>query len=90
LIYVDIRLLCGVQHFEDTVKVFEGLVLENDLAFAVLVLDLNAQSEGALELLLGFAHIGIEDALGLAERNIELNEIPLSPVRLFELITQQP
>ena len=31
----------------------------------------------------------IEDALGLAERNIELNEIPLSPGRLFELITQR-
>jgi len=27
----------------------------------------------------------IEDALGLGERNIELNEIPLSPNRLFEL-----
>jgi aerobic carbon-monoxide dehydrogenase large subunit len=27
----------------------------------------------------------IEDALGLAEKNIELNEIPLSPNRLFEL-----
>ncbi len=30
----------------------------------------------------------IEDALGLAERNIELNEIPLSPNRLFELIVK--
>jgi CO/xanthine dehydrogenase Mo-binding subunit len=27
----------------------------------------------------------IEDALGLLERKIELNEIPLSPGRLFEL-----
>jgi aerobic carbon-monoxide dehydrogenase large subunit len=31
----------------------------------------------------------IEDALGLAEKNIELNEIPLSPNRLFEL-TMKP
>jgi carbon-monoxide dehydrogenase large subunit len=31
----------------------------------------------------------IEDALGLAERKIELNEIPLSPTRLFELASQQ-
>src|SRR5580700_1464370 len=31
----------------------------------------------------------IEDALGLAERKIELNEIPLSPMRLFELASQQ-
>ena len=31
----------------------------------------------------------IEDALGLTERKIELNEIPLSPVRLFELISRQ-
>jgi aerobic carbon-monoxide dehydrogenase large subunit len=30
----------------------------------------------------------IEDALGLAQRNIELNEIPLSPDRLFELTTK--
>ena len=29
----------------------------------------------------------IEDALGLADRNIELNEIPLSPNRLFALTT---
>jgi CO/xanthine dehydrogenase Mo-binding subunit len=28
----------------------------------------------------------VEDALGLAERKIELLEIPLSPNRLFELI----
>jgi CO/xanthine dehydrogenase Mo-binding subunit len=27
----------------------------------------------------------IEDALGLLARNVELNEIPLSPGRLFEL-----
>jgi hypothetical protein len=27
----------------------------------------------------------IEDALGLLAQNIELNEIPLSPNRLFEL-----
>jgi len=32
----------------------------------------------------------IEDALGLAERKIELNEIPLSPNRLFELTTNAP
>ena len=32
----------------------------------------------------------IEDALRLAERKIELNEIPLSPTRLFELASQQP
>jgi aerobic carbon-monoxide dehydrogenase large subunit len=31
----------------------------------------------------------IEDALGLAERKIELNEIPLSPARLFELATRR-
>jgi carbon-monoxide dehydrogenase large subunit len=31
----------------------------------------------------------IEDALGLAERKIELNEIPLSPGRLFELASQR-
>jgi carbon-monoxide dehydrogenase large subunit len=31
----------------------------------------------------------IEDALGLAERKVELNEIPLSPTRLFELASQQ-
>jgi aerobic carbon-monoxide dehydrogenase large subunit len=30
----------------------------------------------------------IEDALGLLQRNIELNEIPLSPNRLFELTTK--
>jgi aerobic carbon-monoxide dehydrogenase large subunit len=30
----------------------------------------------------------IEDALGLTERKIELNEIPLSPARLFELAAQ--
>jgi len=30
----------------------------------------------------------IEDALGLPQRNIELNEIPLSPNRLFELTTK--
>ncbi len=30
----------------------------------------------------------IEDALGLLQQNIELNEIPLSPNRLFELITK--
>jgi CO/xanthine dehydrogenase Mo-binding subunit len=30
----------------------------------------------------------IEDALGLADRKIELNEIPLSPNRLFELTIQ--
>ena len=32
----------------------------------------------------------IEDALGLADRNIELNEIPLSPNRLFALTTTSP
>ena len=32
----------------------------------------------------------IEDALGLAERKIELNEIPLSPTRLFELVKPRP
>jgi aerobic carbon-monoxide dehydrogenase large subunit len=31
----------------------------------------------------------IEDALGLTARKIELNEIPLSPARLFELASQQ-
>jgi CO/xanthine dehydrogenase Mo-binding subunit len=31
----------------------------------------------------------IEDALGLLQRNIELNEIPLSPNRLFELTTKR-
>ena len=31
----------------------------------------------------------IEDALGLAARKIELNEIPLSPNRLFELTTRR-
>jgi aerobic carbon-monoxide dehydrogenase large subunit len=31
----------------------------------------------------------IEDALGLAGRNIELNEIPLSPNRLFELTAKR-
>jgi aerobic carbon-monoxide dehydrogenase large subunit len=31
----------------------------------------------------------IEDALGLADRNIELNEIPLSPNRLFELTAKR-
>jgi len=31
----------------------------------------------------------IEDALGLGERKIELNEIPLSPARLFELASRQ-
>jgi len=31
----------------------------------------------------------IEDALGLAEKNVELNEIPLSPGRLFQLISQR-
>jgi CO/xanthine dehydrogenase Mo-binding subunit len=30
----------------------------------------------------------IEDALGLPARKIELNEIPLSPNRLFELTTR--
>ncbi|HXW27123.1 MAG TPA: xanthine dehydrogenase family protein molybdopterin-binding subunit [Xanthobacteraceae bacterium] len=30
----------------------------------------------------------IEDALGLPEQNVELNEIPLSPNRLFELTTK--
>jgi CO/xanthine dehydrogenase Mo-binding subunit len=30
----------------------------------------------------------IEDALGLLAQNIELNEIPLSPNRLFELTTK--
>jgi aerobic carbon-monoxide dehydrogenase large subunit len=30
----------------------------------------------------------IEDALGLPQRNVELNEIPLSPNRLFELTTK--
>jgi len=30
----------------------------------------------------------IEDALGLADRKIELNEIPLSPNRMFELTTK--
>jgi carbon-monoxide dehydrogenase large subunit len=30
----------------------------------------------------------IEDALGLAEKNVELLEIPLSPNRLFELMTK--
>jgi aerobic carbon-monoxide dehydrogenase large subunit len=30
----------------------------------------------------------IEDALGLADRNIELNEILLSPNRLFELMAK--
>jgi len=32
----------------------------------------------------------IEDALGLTERSIELNEIPLSPNRLFELTAGRP
>src|SRR5579863_4853499 len=32
----------------------------------------------------------IENALGLLERKIELNEIPLSPSRLFELINKPP
>jgi aerobic carbon-monoxide dehydrogenase large subunit len=32
----------------------------------------------------------IEDALGLPARNIELNEIPLSPNRLFELTAKPP
>ena len=31
----------------------------------------------------------IEDALGLLQQNIELNEIPLSPNRLFELTTKR-
>jgi aerobic carbon-monoxide dehydrogenase large subunit len=31
----------------------------------------------------------IEDALGLADKNIELNEIPLSPGRLFALTSRQ-
>jgi aerobic carbon-monoxide dehydrogenase large subunit len=31
----------------------------------------------------------IEDALGLTERKVELNEIPLSPTRLFELASRQ-
>jgi CO/xanthine dehydrogenase Mo-binding subunit len=30
----------------------------------------------------------IENALGLAEQKVELNEIPLSPNRLFELTTK--
>jgi CO/xanthine dehydrogenase Mo-binding subunit len=30
----------------------------------------------------------IEDALGLLQQDIELNEIPLSPNRLFELTTR--
>jgi carbon-monoxide dehydrogenase large subunit len=30
----------------------------------------------------------IENALGLGEKKIELNEIPLSPNRLFELIAK--
>jgi aerobic carbon-monoxide dehydrogenase large subunit len=30
----------------------------------------------------------IEDALGLVDQKIELNEIPLSPNRLFELTTK--
>ena len=32
----------------------------------------------------------IEDALGLPDRNIELNEIPLSPARLFALTAKPP
>jgi carbon-monoxide dehydrogenase large subunit len=32
----------------------------------------------------------IENALGLLDRKIELNEIPLSPSRLFELINKPP
>jgi aerobic carbon-monoxide dehydrogenase large subunit len=32
----------------------------------------------------------IEDALGLPARNVELNEIPLSPNRLFELTAKPP
>ncbi len=62
------RLRGGVEHFEDAVEVFEGFVFEDDLAFAVLVLDLNPEAEGALELLLGFADVRVEDALGLGAR----------------------
>ena len=58
----------GGEGFEDAVEVFEGFVFEDDLALAVFVLDLDAESEGALELLLGFADVGVEDALGLGER----------------------
>ncbi len=62
------RLRGGVEDFEDAVEVFEGFVFEDDLALAVFVLDLDAEAQGALELLLGFADVGIEDALGLGER----------------------
>jgi len=63
------KLFGCVEHFKDAVEVFEGLVFEDDLAFAFFVLDLDAEAQGALELLLGFADIGVEEALGLARRD---------------------
>jgi CO/xanthine dehydrogenase Mo-binding subunit len=61
-----------------------------DLAHTVTVSPLNplgikgAGEAGAIPVGPLFAQ-AIEDALGLQERNVELNEIPLSPSRLFEL-----
>ena len=76
------RLLWGLEHFKDAIEVFEGLVFEDDFAFAVFVLDLDAKSEGALELLLGFADVGIEDALGFGGGGFGVHEVV---DRAFEL-----
>jgi len=63
-----------------------------EIAHTVTVSPLNplgikgAGEAGAIPVGALFAQ-AIEDALGLADRNIELNEIPLSPNRLFALTT---
>ncbi len=64
-----------------------------DIAHTVTVSPLNplgvkgAGEAGAIPVGPVFAQ-AIEDALGLADRGLELNEIPLSPCRLFELTSE--
>ena len=46
---------CG----EDGVEVFEAGVFDDDSAFALFVLDVDLEAEGALEAVLGFADVGV-------------------------------
>ncbi len=56
-------LCCGgifaAESGEDGVEVFEAGVLDDDAAFALLVLDVDLEAEGALEAVLGFADVGV-------------------------------
>ena len=55
----------AAQGGEDGVEVFEAGVLDDDPAFAFLVLDVDFEAEGALEAVLGLADIGVFGLGGL-------------------------